>query len=755
MSNRIGRFEIQSEISRSPVGTVYKATDTTSNETVALKTIRLESLGQQAAELVKRILQEVEKSKALNSPNAALLNGAGEIDGLFCASTEYVQGNSIATMLARNEGFSIWDLQDIARQACQGLDHAQYHGLGHHSLEPAKIMVQWDGMVKILAFGVSSMGEYAIFVPGPAPELLHYMSPEQLHGDAIDVRSNLFSLGATFYEMLTDKKAFGGETADAVRLAISEAAPTPPHQLNAKIPAALSAVIMKALAKKPEDRYQSGKDLLIDLERSKSAATAPQAPATMPGATSNSGGRSTTKAAAAGAGSTNTARTQLTPASNPMGATAKPNAMPKPQGQTSSVGAAEAQTPRIAIDPLVDERVQNSRAQSRSFSEIDELPPLQEVRIPERPTPAALGSSEFRSPSLKRAATPPPKAKVQPGVIAKKAVAEVKKTPPKLFFYSIAGAIVFILLVIGIVTFHFSGGSGEEDARPAQGQATVKSGVTTGTAVASDPTLGPASPVISVKPKENSRRRSRVTANASAPAVAGGQLNVNSTPEGAQFQIDGRQDAKWITPSVAGLAAGQHTVSVTKSGYRPETRSLDISSGAKSVFVVQLEALFATAVIASEPAGAAVFVDGKDTGRVTPIQVRIDTPGSHTFLLRKQGYLEESATADLQSGQTVRLSPTLKVLGNTDDIRIGGKFKKLFGGGDTAGMASITVKTQPKGAQVAVNRHVLDKNSPVEFHLEPGNYVIDITLAGYKSVHKVLTLERNGKESIDETLEHE
>ena len=93
---------------------------------------------------------------------------------------EYVQGNSIATMLARHEGFSIWDLLDISRQVCAGLDHASSLGVVHHSLEPAKIMVQWDGLVKILGYGISTMSLLDTEPEGVPSPVLHYISPEQV-----------------------------------------------------------------------------------------------------------------------------------------------------------------------------------------------------------------------------------------------------------------------------------------------------------------------------------------------------------------------------------------------------------------------------------------------------------------------------------------------------------------------------------------------------------------------------------------------
>jgi len=151
-------------------------------------------------------------------------------------------------------------------------------------------------------------------------------------------------------------------------------------------------------------------------------------------------------------------------------------------------------------------------------------------------------------------------------------------------------------------------------------------------------------------------------------------------------------------------------------------------------------------------------MDGKDTGKVTPAQFAVDKAGTHSFVLKKQGYLDETASANLQIGQISHLSPALRALGNTDDIKLGGgKFKKFLGGGggDTIGMGSVSVKTQPKGAQIAVNNRMLDKNSPLEFYLNPGNYVLDITLSGFKSVRRVVTVEKGGKVVIEESLDRE
>jgi len=826
MANKIGRFEIISEIAHSDSTSVYKATDPASSQTVALKVIKLAPLGELASTLVKNLGEESAASKVLNSQNIALLYASEEVDGFFCASSEYVQGNSVATMLARKEGFSIWDLQDIARQTCQGLDHAHSNNLAHYTLEPAKIMVSWDGTVKILGFGVSTMSAFAAQASGKPPAVLHYMSPEQLHGDPVSAASNMFSLGAIFYEMVTERKAFDGEDADQVRQSISDTTPTSPDQINRKLHPALSQVIMKALAKAPEERYQSGQELVNDLEKCKESATKAAA-AAKPGQAAQKAPTQSTAARPASAPSVKAASTLPTPqpavkpavpaarvspvapqsranqatqpasvkvaaaaagagkaTTNSAGGLIVPNldkaapiinsskasqsfsaeasANPSPAMSSATIIEPEVEAPKINVDPMMSEHSQAGAAATRSFSEIDELPPLKKVYIPPPPPPPPAHETAHvdavHAAVFKNAA--PEKPKVQPREVAKKAVAEIKKTPPQLFMVSMAAAVGIILLIVAVIAWRIHSENADEDVTPAPPAATASgppahapAGVATPVHVAPEPEAT-APRAVSVQPKYNPKKKAK--ARPAAPAIVAGQLSVTSTPAGAQVQVDGKSDSSWVTPfNLNGLNPGQHTLIVSKPGYQAETRNIEVASGSKSFISLQLGQMSATVSLTSDPAGAAIWMDGKDTGRVTPAQISTDKPGNHSFVFKKQGYLDESATTNLQVGQTSRLSPTLRALGNTDDIKIGGKFKKLFGGSDTAGMGAVNVKTQPKGAQVAINNRILDKFSPVELYLDPGTYEVDITLSGFKSVHRVINVEKNGKVSIEESLNRE
>ena len=522
MANKIGRFEILSEIVHSDFSAVYKAADPESGQTIALKTIQLQMLGDQASVLVDQILQEAEGTKPLNSHNIALLYGLEEIEGQFCAAMEYVQGNSIGTMLARKEGFSIWDLQDIARQTCQGLDHAHSHHVVHYSLEPAKIMVTWDGTVKVLSFGASSMGAFTCQAAGKAPEVLHYVSPEQLRGDPVDGRSNIFSLGAILYEMVTENKAFSGDDADEVRHAIHEATPVAPDQINPKIHPALSELIMKALAKAPEDRYQSGQDLVNDLEQlqrecaeerceegssagprieraeagevcrrsrrtcSEPKKPAPAVPAHVAASENVASARSLAstpapakhgaqevpvraKAAAAAAGWESASRVA---AESPT-ATEEFQSAPSATGQSSFQELAsavaevdEAEAPAISVDPAMVEKEKGESGPS--FSEISELPPLKEIYTPPPPPPPAETSEAEPSVAQWSTNAEPEKPKVQPREVARKAVTEIKKTPPKLFAYSIAAAMGVILLVVGMIWWRIHSENSADDGSTEQ-----------------------------------------------------------------------------------------------------------------------------------------------------------------------------------------------------------------------------------------------------------------------------------------------
>ncbi len=836
MATMFGRFEIQSELSKSDTALIYKAMDTDANQVVALKTQSLETLGDGAEAFVETLIAEGESTRELVGQNIVLLYGAGEIDGQFCAAMEYIQGNSVATMLARKEGFSIWDLLDITRQVCAGLELAAAKGVTHSSLEPAKIMVQWDGMVKILGYGISNMGLIAAESGKGLGRLMPYCSPEQIRGEAIDLRSNLFTLGAILYEMVAGQKAFDAGDPVALVNQIENEMPASPSAGNSKIHPAVSALIMKALAKDPAERYQNARELLDDLEKckengnkkaapdAKKTASAPNiavssadrraaaskfvstASSTItpePSATSPAVPRkidlpqfsidppaSETKAAAAAAAasgggfsgsSSSSSSSSLNAnfdsnfdsslASNSGGRQIGDFEISAPESQAAFIPVqsaaaveqeTERQSPRIAVDPMMSEPAAGSSG--KSFSDLDELPPLKEpVFTPAVPEPAESPLPASRiSPRKEKEEKP----RIQPREVAQKAIKEISTVPPRLMIYSILGAVGLILVVAIAIWFHVrSEDDGSTAApRPAKAVASTpaQAAVSTPVAPQAEKPAPPVAPVVEDQPSVTVRQfEKRAPKNsrrvpAAAPVVTAGEALIDSSPQGAQFQVDGKSDPSWVTPfTVASLSPGKHIISVSKSGYSPEIRSVDVTAGGTSSLTLRLAPVNALVVVGSTPSGAQVVLDGKLTGRVTPAQFAVEK-GSHTVLLRKPGYLDETVTADLGPGQNFQYSPALRALGNAEDIRTVGKFK-LFGRGgeNAAGMGVISIHTQPKGAQIAINQRVLDKLTPVDIMVGPGNYVVDVTLTDFKAIHKVVSVDKGGKVAINEILERQ
>jgi serine/threonine protein kinase len=852
MAIMFGRFEIQSEISKSETALIYKALDTETNQVVALKTQSLAPLGERKGAFVETLVAEGERALPLASQNIVALYGAGESEGRFCAAMEYIQGNSIATMLARKEGFSIWDLLDITRQVCAALEHAASLGVVHASLEPGKILVQWDGLVKILGYGISNMSLIAAESGNGLGRLMPYCSPEQIRGEAMDQRSNEFSLGTILYEMVVGRKAFDAADPVALVTQIENEMPAEPARVNPKIQPAVSAIIMKALAKVPAERYQSARELLEDLERCKDSGKkavaepkkAAAAPVTVDTAarraaaskfvsgtrTANEAGPAPSRSnagpvsnrpssgqpAQAGApkpASDRARQPQATPENARAAAAARsssavefgPNAgastdthsavafstvtagatsgarlieelpgeshvnregghTPPRAVQSAAVGEEpETHSPSVAIDPMMAGKTVSKSGMS--FSDLDELPPLKEPVFAEPPTPAP----EHTQPSTVRQVYPKKeeKPRIQPREVAEKAMKEIVTIPPRLLLFSTFGAIAVILVVAVAVFLHVHS---EDDGSTAAPRA-VK-GASTPQPAAPVPAATPAPkpvapPIVETQPnlavrqvekRSAKNKRAATPAPAARPVVTPGEALIDSTPQGAQFQVDGKSDPSWLTPfSVAGLEAGKHVVSVSKSGYTTEVRSVDVVSGGKSSIVFHLATVNALIVVSSTPAGAQISLDGKPTGRVTPAQFAVEK-GNHNIVLRKQGFLDETTTADLGPGQNFQYAPVLKALGNAEAIQTVGKFKKLFGnagGESTAGMGTVSIHTQPKGAQVVINQRILDKMSPVEVMMGPGNYVVDITLTGFKPIHKVVNVEKGSKVAIDEILERE
>jgi hypothetical protein len=238
-------------------------------------------------------------------------------------------------------------------------------------------------------------------------------------------------------------------------------------------------------------------------------------------------------------------------------------------------------------------------------------------------------------------------------------------------------------------------------------------------------------------------------------AAAEGQLEISSAPDGATVLVEGKTTQTWKTPQIiSSLSPGVYKVTISKAGYATETRSIEVRGGSRASLEVTLASLKASLTVAGTPAGARIIIDGRDTGKLSPSEFSLD-PAVHNIALHKEGFFDSATDIKLSAGQTASYSPTLKLAGRTDNIKVvGGGFKKIFGvgGGSTEGMSRLEIKSDPKGAQITINGTALSKTTPVEVQVEPGNYEITLQKDGYKPVHKSVSTQANDKVKIDEQL---
>jgi hypothetical protein len=198
-----------------------------------------------------------------------------------------------------------------------------------------------------------------------------------------------------------------------------------------------------------------------------------------------------------------------------------------------------------------------------------------------------------------------------------------------------------------------------------------------------------------------------------------------------------------------------YKVTFSLPGFATETRSIQVVAGARTPLDVRLTAVKGFVTVAGSPSGAQVWINGKDTGKVTPIEFLVE-PGTQNIVVRKAGFLDATTDLKLVAGQSVNYSPSLMVAGRTDNIKlVGGGVGKMFGGnGSSQGMARIEIKSEPKGAQVIINGTPLQKPTPVEIQVEAGNYDIVIQKDGYKPIHESAIVGVEDRIKIDRPLTH-
>lgn len=265
-----GRFRIVRRLGAGAMGEVYLAEDAQIERRVAIKTVRVEPDAEVPAEdLRARLAREAKAAGQFVHPHVVTLFDAGEIDGIFFLAFEYVDGSDLAVRLRRPPPLTLAESVRLIREAASGLAAAHRRGIVHRDIKPANLLLTDEGAVKISDFGIAKLAGAAtqLTQTGSMIGTPQYLSPEQIRGETLDGRSDLFSLGVVLYQLLAGRSPFAGETLSALVFQVLSSEPRPIPEIAPDVPQPLAAVTSRLLAKDRDKRFASADELAGELAR--------------------------------------------------------------------------------------------------------------------------------------------------------------------------------------------------------------------------------------------------------------------------------------------------------------------------------------------------------------------------------------------------------------------------------------------------------------------------------------------------------
>jgi len=685
---KAGRYELLDELGHGAMGVVYHAKDPVIGRDVAVKTIRLAEAGSGMSreDISARFKTEAHAAGLLSHPNIVVIYDAGEEDGQFYITMELIEGSSLQSLLDQGQSFPLPRVLRLMDQACSALEFAHQRSVVHRDIKPANLMLTRDDQLKITDFGTAKILEMGAAQTATVIGTPSYMSPEQIKGTPVDGRSDIFALGVILYELVTGQKPFPGENVTTVIYRIVNEDPVPPRHIDASIHPGLAAVIERALAKDPEDRFQSCRELshlLQNYYRAGGDSPTVRLPSTapFPAVTAPAGHRA--------------AAPRMTPAVVP--------AMPPPaRMRTGPVGWPQPERKRnrhgvlalillalvfvagYQIWPVLNDfwqtGVEPELASHLAPIERDlhiaqpATAPAPATTAPAPRTPAGKNASTHGAPATKTISTPAPAATDAPAASGAPDAPAVG-TPPA-----------------------------PDSARPLPDRA--------------DPEPRPTAAASVVEKRLDAFLASAGLSNAVQIQAAGDTLTLSGTLTSAQYQS--------LMRNLRNLPADVHVVDhIEYAADSPEANAAPepapavsapapARSSASTPARASASASPATAApsltVTSRPSGANIFVNGQRQYMQTPAKIDLP-PGAYRIAVTKPGFEPYAAQVEILAGKPAQLDAEMSPMAQ--------------------GQGWIFARTVPKGASIAIDGVPMQQQTPARLNLAAGQHLVAFSIGGY------------------------
>ena len=766
---KAGRYEILSELGRGAMGVVYLALDPVIGRNVAVKTIRLtsEGTGLSHNELLSRFQTEARAAGLLTHPNIVVVYDAGEEDGLYYITMELVAGRSLQAILDSGESFPVPRVLRILEQTCSALQFAHERNIVHRDIKPANLMLTADDTVKVTDFGTAKILQF-----GTVQQTTHvmgtpsYMSPEQVKGRPIDGRTDIFSLGVVLYEMLTREKPFPGQSITTVIYKIVNEEPIPPRQLNPSIHPGLNEIVMHALAKEPEARYQSCREMLEDLRNYRALGgheRNPDATLISPRGQGMSQAFSTPTTPlrtqymedpATAAATRSLQQRAVTPSQTPT--VRRTGSLPPlqevPEQKSSAFATVLAAIFLIAVIAysVIRLRPEFDAARERNNAHaMQAAHPLAQTKAdprattaPDSPAPASAATSDPapandaskdapkdsssdpaaspQPPAEKPAPAPAPPKKAEPAISP--AAAEYKdQIEQAIAEKDLTGRVKVTAASSNLIL------TGK--LRPAEHASLLKllRNAPANVHVLDDIQYDDA-PVAGAEAGDNGAHP--------VPAAGKGAIHVVTDVIGASatlFGPAGRQLFDCLTPcSFNNLNPTHYSLQVVKNGYSPLQTALELKSGQVLDQKLQLEAIAKGLFVTSQPAGADIFINGDKQSGQTPATLPL-AQGQYDLVLRLPGYQAYAGRVLVKDNVQTTLEARLK---EKSQVHV----------------AWAQVHSNPEGAEIYIDGAPSGDITPARVQIPTGPHIIALKLKGYQIAKRGVEASEGGTVIVNETL---